>query len=79
MNKLEMNLCQALDENEEMRRRLGLDPSENIDLSGLFRGSNKTCKILYNCIFVTLIDLPDTLVIQLTNDVPPQTLTNLQS
>ena len=42
MNKLEMNLCQALDENEEMRRRLGLDPSENIDLSGLFRISSET-------------------------------------
>lgn len=36
MNKLEMNLCQALDENEEMRRRLGLEPSENIDLSGTY-------------------------------------------
>jgi len=35
MNKLEMNLCTALDENEEMRRRLGLGPSENIDLSGM--------------------------------------------
>ena len=43
MNKLEMNLCQALDENEEMRRRLGLDPSENIDLSGLFQKSFHPC------------------------------------
>lgn len=36
INKLEMNLCQALDENDEMRRRLGLEPSENIDLSGIY-------------------------------------------
>ena len=28
-------MVQALDENDEMRRRLGLGPSEAIDLTGL--------------------------------------------
>eukprot|EP00116_Pleurobrachia_bachei_P000801 sb/3461063/ len=34
MNKLELNLGTVLDENEEMRRRLGLGQNEDIDLSG---------------------------------------------
>eukprot|EP00116_Pleurobrachia_bachei_P002483 sb/3462745/ len=35
MNKLELNLGTVLDENEEMRRRLGLGQNEDIDLSEL--------------------------------------------